>query len=231
MKALGLADHQSMAIQRAAIGILEGATSNRERLERIFLFVRDEIAFGFPPHGDLSSAEETLRLGYGQCNTKGALFLALCRAAGIDAAIHFSSIDKNIQRGLFPRWALRLLPAQLSHSWIDVKLDGEWRRLDSYINDSTYYENAKCILADRGWEAGYSVSCAKGSSSIDFSLDTENFVQMGSVVSDIGRYKNPEDFYETSSYTNRPGRFKQILYLALLPAINRRIHKIRTNAR
>jgi transglutaminase/protease-like cytokinesis protein 3 len=31
--------------------------------------------------------------------------------------------------------AYRLMPPLISHSWLEVQIDGTWRRLDSYIND------------------------------------------------------------------------------------------------
>ena len=229
MKAARLSDHKNAAIRSAAATITEGADSELERLQRIFFFVRDKILFGFPPKGDQTRAEETLRLGYGQCNTKGALLVALCRAAGIEAALHFSYIEKRIQQGLFPTWAYALLPERLSHSWVDVKVGGAWRRVDSYIINSIYYEKARVALADRGWSTGYSISCASGPSSIDFSLEENGFVQMGAVISDIGRYDDPEDFYTTDAYSGPLGPFKRSIYRLMLPTVNARIRAIRAD--
>jgi transglutaminase-like putative cysteine protease len=76
--------------------LTSGATTDREKLERIFMFVRDEILFGFPKKGDLVPASETIKTGVGQCNTKAALGLALCRACGIPARIHFTVISKEV---------------------------------------------------------------------------------------------------------------------------------------
>ena len=72
----------------------------------------------------------------------GTLFLALCRAAGVPARLHFSLIDKRIQRGLFHGLAYRLLPKRLSHSWLEVEIDGTWRRIDGYINDAPFFSAA-----------------------------------------------------------------------------------------
>ena len=53
-----------------------------EKIQKIYNFVRDEIKFGYNTD-DTISASEVLKDGYGQCNTKGILFMALLRAVGI----------------------------------------------------------------------------------------------------------------------------------------------------
>ena len=50
-----------------------------ERIKSIYNFVRDEILFGYNIDDDIS-ASKVLSDGYGQCNTKGTLFMALLRA-------------------------------------------------------------------------------------------------------------------------------------------------------
>ena len=50
----------------------------RGKLEKLFYYMRDEIRFGFPEDGDLVKASDTIRLGMGQCNTKGVLSFAGC---------------------------------------------------------------------------------------------------------------------------------------------------------
>lgn len=53
-----------------------------EQIKQIYDFVRNEILFGYNT-GDKVRASKVLRDGYGQCNTKGILFMALLRAVGI----------------------------------------------------------------------------------------------------------------------------------------------------
>ena len=137
-----LANYDHPVVQQTARRVTQQETTVRGKLEKIFLYVRDEIKFGFPKNGDLVTASETIELGMGQCNTKGTLFLALCKAIGIPAHIHFSLIDKKIQRGLFVGLRYKLIPPLLSHSWIEVKVVGTWRRIDSYINDEAYFRAA-----------------------------------------------------------------------------------------
>ena len=48
---------------------------------------------------DNISASKVLADGYGQCNTKGTLFMALLRACNIPCRVHGFTIDKKLQKG------------------------------------------------------------------------------------------------------------------------------------
>ena len=50
-----------------------------DRIGAVYDFVRNEILFGYN-RSDLLTAAEVLSDGYGQCNTKGTLLMALLRA-------------------------------------------------------------------------------------------------------------------------------------------------------
>ena len=69
-----------------------------ERLKSIYNFVRDEILFGYNIDDNIS-ASKVLADGYGQCNTKGTLFMALLRACNIPCRVHGFTIDKELQKG------------------------------------------------------------------------------------------------------------------------------------
>ena len=51
--------------------------------------------------------------GYGQCNTKGTLFIALLCAVGVPCRIRGFTIDKKLQSA----------PASILHSWLEVLFD------------------------------------------------------------------------------------------------------------
>lgn len=68
------------------------------RMKQIYDFIRDEILFGYNVD-DYIPASKVLTDGYGQCNTKGILFMALLRGVGIPCRIHGFTIDKKLQKG------------------------------------------------------------------------------------------------------------------------------------
>jgi len=222
-----LADYDNPLVRETAARLIDDANTVRKKLNRLFHYVRDDIKFGFTQDGDLVKASTTIRLGKGQCNTKGTLFLALCKAVEIPARIHFSLIKKEIQRGLFTGMGYKLVPPLLSHSWIEVEVEGKWRSIDSYINDEEYYLAAKSELKNKGWDTGYSVSCPGGECGCDFNVDQEVFVQMGAVVADHGVWDDPGDYYATDQYQNRPNTMKLILYRLMIWRINRRVESMR----
>lgn len=65
-----------------------------------------------------------MRDGFGQCNTKGTLFMALLRACGVPCRIHGSTIDKKLQKGAMSGLVYRIAPREIFHSWVEVLLDG-----------------------------------------------------------------------------------------------------------
>lgn len=226
-KVQNLLDFDDPLVRETAHRLVSGQATLREKLAAIFHYVRDEILFGFPPDGDLTPASETIHLGMGQCNTKGSLFVALCRAVDIPARLHFSLIKKEIQRGLFTGFAYRLMPDQISHSWVEVLVDSRWRRIDSFINDQAFYLAGKRELAKRGWDTGYSISCAGGASSIELNLDEEAFVQMDAVVQDQGAWDDPAAYYASDNYRNRPNAVLLFLYRLMVGRINRKVAGMR----
>ena len=68
-----------------------------EGIRAIYNYVRDEILFGYNV-GDTIPASKVLSDGYGQCNTKGTLFMALLRACALPCRVHGFTIDKKLQK-------------------------------------------------------------------------------------------------------------------------------------
>lgn len=222
-----LADHNHPAIREIAERLTRDKTTVRGKLKQLFLYVRDDIQFGFPEDGDLVSASDTIQRGFGQCNTKATLLLALCRAAGIPARIHYSLISKDIQKGFFIGLAYWLMPSCISHSWIEVEVDGSWRRIDTFINDRPLFEAAVQELKRKGWPVGFSVALKDGEASADLNLDEEEFQQMAAVTDDHGTWDDPSDYYSSPHYKNRPSRLQMWLYRRLIPGINQRVERLR----
>ena len=222
-----LADYNHPKVQETALKLVQNKIDVREKIQQIFNFVRDEIKFGFPIEGDWTTASKTLETKIGQCNTKGTLFLALCKAAGIPARIHFSLIKREIQRGIFPEFLYILLPKKLSHSWIEVEVTGKWVRIDGYINDLIFFRGAKNKLSEKKWDTGFSIAGNNESLSPELNFEQEKFEQMHAVTEDHGTWDDPIKYYQSNLYRNRPNIFKEILYRIFIPYVNARINKIR----
>ena len=90
-----------------------------EKAIAIYNFVRDEILFGYNV-SDHRKASRILKDGYGQCNTKGILLMALFRAAGIPSRIHGFMIDKALQKGAMTGIVYKSAPKEIFHSYVEA---------------------------------------------------------------------------------------------------------------
>lgn len=221
-----LSDDQHPSIQHKALQLTTGLVNPMDKLERIFLFVRDEIRFGFPPKWDAVKASETLVYKKGYCNTKATLMVALCKAAGIPARIHTGLINIQIMRGIFPAFVFLFLPAAGGHSWVEVKMEDHWQPIDSHINDKVFYTHALKKLEESGKTTAYSISHAKGISSCEFNFGEKGFVHMGAVVEDQGAWDDFSDYMSSDKYIGM-NSLQALLFPAIARMSNHRINKIR----
>jgi hypothetical protein len=90
-----------------------------EGIGAVYTFVRDEITFGYNAADDVP-ASAVLADGYGQCNTKTTLLMALLRGIGVPVRFHGATVHKSLQRGVVKELPYRLAPADIIHSWAEV---------------------------------------------------------------------------------------------------------------
>lgn len=129
-----------------------------ECIRDIYNFVRDEILFGYNIDDSLP-ASKVLADGFGQCNTKGTLFMALLRACNIPCRIHGFMIDKKLQKGAMTGIVYKNAPNNIFHSWVEVYLDGVWYELEAFILDKQYLSELQRKNSTRtGAFCGYGVA-------------------------------------------------------------------------
>jgi hypothetical protein len=224
-----LSDFDHPTVQKITAELTLGKQTPLDKLESIFGFVRDGIKFGFPPKWDQVKASEVLGYGLGYCNTKATLFQALSKAAGIPARVHYGLIDIRIMRGILPSFAFPFMPEVGGHSWIEVQLDGQWKPIDSYINDQPFYEKALDRIRKSGSGIGYSVSFVEGKSSCEFNFGEKGFVHMGAVKEDHGVWEDPAEYFASDKYP-RWNVIQSMLYPGLAFMANRNVERIRAGA-
>jgi hypothetical protein len=224
-----LSDADHPRVREIAGHLTAGKASTTDKVASIFHFVRDEIKFGFPPKWDAVKASELLAYGVGYCNTKATLFVALCRAANVSARVHCSLIDLGIMRGVFPSISFPFLPKVGSHSWSEVQIEGQWKPIDSYINDKAFYESARRRLEVSGRPFGYSVSFMEGKSSCEFNFGKEGFVHMGAVVEDHGPWEDFTQYMASDRYASM-NSLQLMSYPIIAKLTNRNIEGIRREA-
>lgn len=121
-----------------------------EQIGAAYQFVKDEIQFGYSRSDDMP-ASEILSDAYGQCNTKGIVFMVLLRALNIPCRLHGFTIEQSLQKGAIPPLIL--------HSWFEVYFDLRWVNLEGFILDARYLSAIQTrFSADTDTFCGYGVS-------------------------------------------------------------------------
>ena len=116
-----------------------------ECIRDIYNFVRDEILFGYNIDDSLP-ASKVLADGFGQCNTKGTLFMALLRACNIPCRIHGFMIDKKLQKGAMTGIVYKNAPQKVFHSWVEVYHENQWYELEGYILEIIHISKVRELL-------------------------------------------------------------------------------------
>ena len=197
-----------------------------ERLKSIYNFVRDEILFGYNIDDNIS-ASKVLADGYGQCNTKGTLFMALLRACNIPCRVHGFTIDKELQKGAMTGIVYKNAPQNVFHSWVEVYFEDKWYELEAFILDMEYLrklqrKNSNCTGAFCGY--GVAVKDFKNPI-IDFDRNN-TYIQSEGINQDFGVYDSPDDLLK--EHHQEMSVIKAFLYRNLgRHLMNRNVNKIR----
>lgn len=200
-----------------------------ERIGAVYDYVRNEILFGYNS-SDLLTAEEVLKDGYGQCNTKGTLLMALFRAVGIPCRLHGSEVSKYFQEGATSGLISKLAPERVVHTWVEVLYQDKWIALEGVITDEAYVQGVKKKCREHiGDFKGYAIS-VPDLKTLDLNWNGENlFVQNTSVVEDYGVFDSPDAFFKEHKQTwNKVKDFAYVHYGRKV--MNRNVSGIRQSA-
>lgn len=164
-----------------------------ERLKAIYNFVRDDILFGYNVD-DSIPASKVLADGYGQCNTKGTLFMALLRACDIPCRVHGFTIDKELQKGAMTGFVYKKAPKNVFHSWVEVYFEDKWYKLEAFILDKEYLNKLqKKFERCNGTFCGYGVAVNDFKHPvIDFDRNN-TYIQSEGITQDFGVYDSPDE--------------------------------------
>lgn len=197
-----------------------------ERIRSIYNYVRDEILFGYNTD-DSIPATQVLADGFGQCNTKGTLFMALLRGCGIPCRIHGFTIEKKLQKGAMTGLVYLLAPKNVFHSWVEVELDGTWYELEAFILDRAYLTALQERFPDcTGAFCGYGAAVLDFRHPvIDFNRNS-TYIQSEGINQDFGVYDSPDELLREHHQQMSP--FKAFIYRHIgRHLMNRNVQKIR----
>lgn len=197
-----------------------------KRVKSIYNYVRDDIEFGYNISDNIT-ATQVLEDGYGQCNTKATLLMALLRATGVPNRIHGFTIDKALQKGAISGIWYKLSPKNILHSWVEVYVNETWYFLEGVILDQEYLtklqeENKDCKTTFCGYGA-YTDNFENPP--IEWNLNN-TFIQDKGINQDFGLFDTPDEFY--AKHQQKLGAFKRFVYRKIVRhRMNKNVEKIR----
>lgn len=203
--------------------------SDFDRIKAIYNYVRDEILFGYNID-DSIPASKVLADGYGQCNTKGTLFMALLRACSIPCRVHGFTIDKKLQKGAMTGLVYRSAPKNVLHSWVEIFFEDIWYELEAFILDNLYFSKLQQAHIDCvGAFCGYGVAVKDFQHPvIDFDRNN-TYIQSEGINQDFGIYDCPDDFLK--EHRQQMSVIKAFAYRNLgRHLMNRNVKKIRNSS-
>ncbi|WP_100658416.1 transglutaminase-like domain-containing protein [Alteromonas flava] len=199
-----------------------------ERIGAIYDFVRNEIAFGYNAD-DAISASQVLHDGYGQCNTKTTLLMALFRAVDIPCRFHGFTIHQALQKGAIPHWLYALAPQKIIHSWVEIEYAGQWLALEGFILDHDYLKAIQQKFSHhRGAFCGYGVATPDLHSPPVEWQGKSTYIQQQGVADDFGIYASPDEFYAEHG-TNLRGLKRWFYQWIGRHLMNWNVARLRTN--
>ena len=180
------------------------------KISAIYDFVQNEIVLGYNKYDNLT-ATQVLKDGYGQCNTKATLIMALLRAVGVPCRLHGTKVTKVFQRSLMPKIMAKMAPPYIVHTWAEVYYNGSWLSLEGAITDKSYIAGLQKLFPDyKGKFFDYAVAVEDfGNLQIDWN-GANTTVQQQAVVEDLGVFDCPDDFY--SGHKQEYKGLKKFLY-------------------
>ncbi len=128
------ADHPS--VRGFADRVVGEAATDRERVSRLFIAVRDEIRYD-PYRLSYDSrdyvASNVIGCGAAYCIPKAVLLAATARSLGIPARLGFSDVKNHLQS---PKLAERMggTDVFMFHGYTELYVDGAWRKATPAFN-------------------------------------------------------------------------------------------------
>lgn len=144
LAATSLCDHKNPAIVKLASEITADFDAAEDKAKAIFYYVRDHIRFSLAY--SRSKASQTLRRKYGECGSKTNAQIALLRAAGIPARLHWVKAQSTVLEHLVAGFVYRNMPSIASHFWCECYLHDKWIACETLLDQPLYRG-----MLSRGW--------------------------------------------------------------------------------
>lgn len=198
---------------------------DKTKIKEIYNYVRDEIKFGYNKD-DAMKASQVIGDGYGQCNTKGIVLMALLRGVGIPCRIHGFMIDKKMQKGAITGFAYARAPLEIVHSWVEVEYRGVWYNLEGFILDKPYLNQLQRKFKNQQSFQGYGVAIDNFQNPPIEWDENDTYIQKNGITKDLGIYEDPDALF--AIHSQQMSALETLMYQKVIRHwMNRTIRKIR----
>jgi hypothetical protein len=128
-----LLDYNEARLKQTREHLLSHLKTPSQHLRALYDFARS-LPLGYSRNDNIS-ASEVLRNGFGQCNTKVTLLMALARGAGIQSRLHAYRVHRHVQQERVPAWLLRFAPEATLFFWPEFFIGERWRPLHLLVRE------------------------------------------------------------------------------------------------
>ncbi len=180
------------------------------KIKCIYEYVQNEILFGYN-ETDYLSASEVLKEGYGQCNTKSTLLMALLRGVGVPCRIHAFAVTKDFQKGVTTPLISIFAPQQILHTWVEIYYNNDWIVLEGVITDKEYLTAIIKRFGSTNKAFNKYAIATRDLHTLSIGWNGKStYVQREAIISDYGTFNSPDDLFK--KYKQKIGRMKSFLY-------------------
>jgi Transglutaminase-like superfamily len=216
-------DDSRLRIQ--AMRITQLATTDVQKAILIHDFIKS-MPFGCVAGFDHVPAVSVLKSGHGDCHTKGTLFVALLRCAGVPARLRFVTLT-----GAFLHGIIDIGQSTITHAVGEVYLQESWTQTDTYVTDSLLEAQAVTLLTQQNINAGYGVH-RQGNrfwNGWQHAHGQYSAADPSSLPShDWGVAHDPEQFYSSNENPQlHMGWLTRAKWMIAAGVVNRRVQKVR----
>jgi hypothetical protein len=216
-------DDPKLRIQ--ALRITQLATSQAQKAVLVHDFVKS-IPFGCVAGFNHVAAGAVLRAGHGDCHTKGTLFVAMLRSAGVPARMRFVTLSSAFLKGIIdvPR-------GSITHAIAEAYLDGRWLQTDTYVTDTPFEACAISLLRRQGARLGYGIHVRgkqfwNGRQAAHGQYADSDLSSLP--MRDWGVAHDPEHFYSSKDNLElQLGWMARVKWMLAAAVVNRRVQQLR----
>lgn len=184
------------------------------------------LPFGCVPGFNHIKATDIAQQGYGDCHTKGLLYVALLRAVQIPARLRFVTVSTQFLNGLIDTGTQSMV-----HAVGEAFIDGSWRQNDTYVVDAEYEASARSKLRVEQRILGYGIHAMgdKDWNGIDHAHAQYTPADPDSLpIIDWGADHDPAHFYADESHAGLRHNFTtRVKWTLGANIVNRKVALIR----